>query len=151
LPRHEVTRVLPFSPDDLFALVGDVDRYPEFVPWITGMRTWNPRVDEAGVGTVDAEASVGFAFLRERFATRVRRNPADRTVEVDLIHGPFKRLSNCWRFVEHPSGTEIDFSIDYEFRSRLLQALLEANFDRAVDKLIACFEARARTLYGEAA
>ncbi|HET9159353.1 MAG TPA: SRPBCC family protein, partial [Caulobacteraceae bacterium] len=73
MPVHRLTRVLPYAPDQLFHLVGEVDHYPEFVPWITSMRTSNRRTDEAGASLVDAEASVGFAFLKERFATRVRR------------------------------------------------------------------------------
>jgi coenzyme Q-binding protein COQ10 len=75
LHRHVVTRVLPYTPEQLFTLVGDVEAYPQFVPWITAMRTWNGRAD-AQVSTVDAEAQVGFSFLREKFATRVRRDAA---------------------------------------------------------------------------
>ncbi len=72
--------MLPYAPDQLYALVGDVESYPQFVPWLTAMRTWNARVDAEGVSWVDAEARVGFSFLREKFATRVRRDPQARTV-----------------------------------------------------------------------
>jgi coenzyme Q-binding protein COQ10 len=147
VPVHRLKRVLPYAPDQLFHLVGEVDHYPEFVPWVTGMRTWNRKVDEAGVTCVDAEAQVGFSFLREKFATRVRRDPLHRLVEVSLIRGPFRRLTNRWTFHPHDKGTEVEFFIDFEFKSRILQAVLEANFNRAVDKLIGCFEARARRLY----
>jgi len=145
--KHHVSKRLPYAPDQLFALVGDVEAYPQFVPWITAMRTWNRRADDHGASLIDAEAQVGFSFLKERFSTRVRRDPLNRQVEVSLIRGPFKRLTNRWTFNPHEGGTEIDFFIDFEFKSRLLQAVLEANFNRAVDKLIACFEARARKLY----
>lgn len=148
---HRLTKVLPYAPDDLFAMVGDVERYPEFVPWVTSMRTWNPRRESEGADSLDAEAGVGFAFLRERFATQVRRDPQTRTVSVNLISGPFKRLSNEWRFEPHPDGTEIHFLIDFAFKSRFLDAMLEANFDRAVGKLIGCFEKRAETLYPKVA
>jgi coenzyme Q-binding protein COQ10 len=151
LPVHQLTRVLPFAPDQLFQLVGDVEGYPQFVPWITAMRTWNRRADEAGASLVDAEAQVGFSFLKERFSTRVRRDPLNRTVEVSLIKGPFRRLTNRWTFNPHDDGTEIAFFIDFEFKSRILQAVLEANFNRAVDRLIACFEARAHALYDKPA
>jgi len=144
-----MTKVLPYTPEQLFRLVGDVDHYPEFVPWISAMETWNARKEEGGVEVVDAEASVGFSFLRERFATRVRRNRAAKTVEVGLISGPFRKLANSWTFTPVEGGTEIGFFIDFEFKSRLLDGLLHANFDRAVAKLIACFEARAKTLYDE--
>lgn len=146
--RHAVTKVLPYAPDQLFRLVGDVDRYPEFVPWLTTMRTWNAHEIEPGVNCVDAEAGVGFSFLRETFATRVIRDANERHIGVNLIRGPFNALKNDWRFEPEGEGTRIEFSIAFEFKSRLLDAFLAANMDRAIDKLIACFEARAKALYG---
>lgn len=146
--RHALTKVLPYQPDQLFEMVGDIARYPEFVPWLTSMRTWNPQELELGVTTVDAEAGVGFSFLRERFATRVIRDPNNRKISVNLLRGPFRALKNEWLFRPHPNGTMVEFSIEFEFKSRLLDAFLAANMDRAIDKLIACFEARARVLYG---
>ena len=146
--RHQLTRVLPYTPDQLFALVGDVERYPEFVPWITALRTWNKHDLGQGVTQLDAEAQVGFAVLKERFSTRVRRDAAARTISVDLISGPFRKLENRWRFVEHPAGCAIEFEIDFAFRIPLLGRVLDANFDRAVEKLISCFDERARVLYG---
>lgn len=146
--RHALTRTLPYAPDQLFTLVGDVDRYPEFVPWLTAMRTWNAHEIEPGVNVIDAEAGVGFSFLRESFATRVIRDANERHIGVNLIRGPFKALKNDWRFRQAPEGTEIAFSIEFEFKSRLLDGFLAANMDRAIDKLIACFEARAKALYG---
>ncbi len=146
--RHALTKVLPYQPDQLFDLVGDVARYPEFVPWITAMRTWNDQALGEGLSTVDAEAGVGFSFLRERFSTRVTRDAGQRRITVKLISGPFRTLNNEWLFRPHPGGTEIAFSIDFEFKSRLLDAFLAANMDRAIARLIGCFEARARALYG---
>ena len=67
--RHQLTRLIAYTPEQVFALVGEVDHYPEFVPWITGMRTWNAREVAPGVTSLDAEAQVGFAFLKERFAS----------------------------------------------------------------------------------
>ncbi|MBO9559901.1 MAG: SRPBCC family protein [Caulobacter sp.] len=145
--RHVVTRVLPYAPEQLFTLVGDVEAYPQFVPWITAMRTWNGRAD-AQVSTVDAEAQVGFSFLREKFATRVRRDAAALTVDVSLLYGPFKRLANQWRFLPHETGTTVEFVIDFAFKSRMLDAMLAANIDKAAAKLIGCFEDRARVIYG---
>jgi coenzyme Q-binding protein COQ10 len=127
--------------------VGDVTAYPEFVPWITSMRTWNPRALSEGVDTVDAEAGVGFSFLKERFSTRVTRDAPAGQIDVDLLAGPFKRLANRWRFHPDPGGTRVEFDIDFQFRSRLLEALLAANFHRAVERLMACFDARAKALY----
>lgn len=147
--RHNVVRVLPYTPAQLLDLVGDVRAYPQFVPWITSMRVWNERTDAQGETLLDAEAGVGFSFLRERFSTRVRRDPAAGEITVNLLHGPFRRLFNRWRFREDPAGTRVEFEIDFEFKSRLLETLLAANFHRAVDRLIGCFEDRAKALYGE--
>jgi len=148
LAVHRVTRILPYSPEQLAALVADVRLYPEFVPWVTSMRVWNARDEALGVSVIDAEASVGFSFLKERFATWVRHDRNAPKVEVGLLHGPFRRLNNRWEFFPHPDGTRLEFMIDFAFKSRLLDAMLHANFDRAVGKLIGCFEARAQRLYG---
>ncbi|MFY8140877.1 MAG: type II toxin-antitoxin system RatA family toxin, partial [Caulobacter sp.] len=109
--RHRLTRILPYTPDQLFELVGDVERYPEFVPWLTSLRTWNKRDEGGGVTTLDAEAGVGFSFLRERFSTHVRRDAAARTIDVSLISGPFRRLNNRWRFLPHDQGCCVEFEI----------------------------------------
>ena len=148
--RHHVSKLLPYAPDQLFRLVGDVAKYPEFVPWITAMRTWNARPLGDGIDAVDAEAGVGFSFLREKFATRVRRDAHNRQIDVALLSGPFRKLDNRWRFLDAGHGTtRIEFDIDFVFKSRVLETLLRANFHQAVDKLIGCFEARARSLYGQ--
>ncbi|MEW5684206.1 MAG: SRPBCC family protein [Pseudomonadota bacterium] len=146
--HHHVSRVLPYTPDQLFALVGDVESYPQFVPWITSMRTWNKREITEAANSLDAEAGVGFSFLKERFATRVRRDAANRQIDVNLLSGPFRRLTNRWRFIEDPAGTRIEFDIDFQFKSRLLEGLLSANFHHAVERLMGCFEDRAKALYG---
>ena len=147
--KHHVSKRLPYAPDQLFALVGDVTAYPEFVPWITSMRTWNARTLTEEVETVDAEAGIGFSFLKERFSSRVRRDGPARRIDVTLLSGPFKRLANRWEFFEaEGGGTRVEFDIDFQFKSRLLEAILAANFAHAVDRLMTCFEDRARTLYG---
>ena len=145
--RHHVSKLLPYTPDQLFALVGDVAAYPDFVPWITSMRTWNARTLGAGIEALDAEAGIGFSFLKERFSTRVRRDTLGRKIEVGLLSGPFKTLANRWEFFADPAGTRVEFDIDFQFKSRLLEALLTANFAHAVDRLMECFEARAKALY----
>ena len=146
--RHHVSKVLPYTPDQLLSLVGDVARYPEFVPWISAMRTWNARDLGDGIDTLDAEAGVGFSFLKERFATRVRRDRHGQQIVVSLLSGPFRKLENRWEFFEADGGTRVEFDIDFEFRSRLLDGMLRANFHHAVDRLMECFEDRAKALYG---
>ena len=151
--RHALARRLPYTPDQLFALVGDVERYPEFVPWITALRVWNRHQTADDTTTLDAEAKVRFRIIRERFTTRVRLDAKALAIDVSLLSGPFRHLQNRWRF--RPAavgpggeGCELVFEIDFEFGSRLLHGLLAANFDRAVARLVACFERRADALYG---
>ncbi len=147
MPRHHVERRLPYTADQLFELVGDVERYPDFIPWITSMRAEPPRPVGEGVDERAAEAGVGFSFLTERFTTSVRRDRPARVIEVGLVRGPFRRLANRWRFEPDGDGARVVFDIDFAFKTRLLDMLLVANFDRAVNTLIGCFEARAKVLY----
>lgn len=147
--RTTVTRRLPYTPEQLFELVGDVEQYPKFVPWVSAMRVWNRTAPEPGVTSLDAEAGVKFAFLKEKFATRVRRDSNDHSIVVSLLYGPFRRLKNTWHFHPDPAGTRIEFCIEYEFKSRLLDHLLAVNLNTAAEKLIGCFEARAHALYDQ--
>lgn len=146
---HRVTRILPYAPDQLADLVADVRRYPEFVPWITSMRVWNERTEAEGVSVLDAEAGVGFSFLKERFSTWVRHDANRPMVEVGLLRGPFKHLKNRWEFFPDEKGTRLEFMIDFAFKSKMLDMMLTANFDLAVRKLIECFESEAARRYGK--
>lgn len=145
---HRVTRILPYQPDQLADLVADVKAYPQFVRWVTDMRTWNRREERPGVCVEDAEASVGFSFLKERFSTWVRHDRNASKVEVGLLRGPFRHLKNRWEFFPHPEGTRVEFMIDFAFANPLLNGMLQANFDRAVAALMGSFEAEARRRYG---
>ena len=146
--RHSLTRILPYEPSQLFDLVGDVERYPQFVPWVTRLRTSNRMSDGQGITRLDAEAQVGFSVIHESFSTRVRLDEPALAIDVELISGPFRRLTNRWTFKDHPSGAQLTFEINFEFKSRLLERLLAANFHRAVNRLVGCFEDRAKVLYG---
>jgi coenzyme Q-binding protein COQ10 len=146
--RHSLTRILPYAPEQLFTLVGDVERYPEFIRWVTALRAWNRRADVGGATLLDAEAQVKFSVVRERFATRVRLDEPGMVIDVDLLSGPFRKLKSHWRFRPHTKGCELTFDIDFEFGSRFLENLLAANFEKAVGKIVGSFEKRARVLYG---
>ncbi len=145
---HRVTRTLPYTPAQLADLVADVGAYPRFVKWVTSMRVWNQREEAPGVTVLDAEAAVGFAFLKERFSTWVRHDRNLPRVDVGLLRGPFRHLKNRWDFIETPEGTRLEFMIDFAFKSPILNAMLSANFDLAVGKLIESFEAEAQRRYG---
>ena len=144
MATYHVTRLLPYTPEQMFELVGDVQAYPEYVPWITAMQAGAPRREGDGVEVVDATASVGFSFLTEAFTTRVRRDAPERLITVTLISGPFRRLENSWLMKPHRAGCEVVFDIDFQFKTRMLDLMLKANFGLAVNRLIGCFEARAR-------
>ncbi len=132
----------------MFELVRDVERYPEFVPWVTAMRTWNRRCASETLEMFDAEARVRFAIVREAFSTGVTLDRSAWTIDTALISGPFRRLENHWRFSPDPVGAKVDFAIDFEFGSRFLERLLSANAGRAINRLMGCFEGRAKSLYG---
>ncbi len=148
-------RVLPFEATKLFEMVGDVDKYPDYIPWITSMRVTNRTTVSEGVTRFDAEAGVGFKFLSERFSTRVTRNEGARTIDIHLLKGPFKTLICQWKFEDadwmgKPGGCRASLVMDFEFKNPFLTGFLKANFDKAVARLMACFEGRAETLYPKA-
>ncbi|SLN54595.1 type II toxin-antitoxin system RatA family toxin [Oceanibacterium hippocampi] len=144
MPTHAEKRVLPYSPDQMFELVAAIDRYPEFLPWCVGARI---RKREGDV--VTADLIVGFKMFREQFVSRVELDRENMRIDVNYLDGPFRYLNNHWIFKEHPDGCLIDFYVDFEFRSRMLQRTIGMLFNEAVRRMIAAFEARADALYGE--
>jgi coenzyme Q-binding protein COQ10 len=148
--RQSFSRLLPYRPEQLFHVVADVRRYPEFIPYLGGMRVWDDEED-AGVRRFKAEAVIGYGPFRERFGTTVTADTNVWAVEARLLSGPFNRLENRWRFSPHEQGSVVDFFIDMELRSKLLRGVVEANAGRVTDKIAKSFEARARQLYGTSA
>ncbi len=144
MPTHAERRHLPYRADQLFDLVADVARYPEFLPWCTGAR-----IRERRDNVIIADLLIGFRMIRERFTSRVTLNRPDR-IDVAYSEGPFRYLENHWLFEEQADGScVIDFYVDFEFRSRVLQRLIGALFNEAVRRMVGAFEGRARQLYGE--
>lgn len=142
MPTHAEKRILPYSKEQLFDLVAQVDRYPEFLPWCLGCRV-KSRTDEQIV----ADMIIGFKVFREGFTSRVHLNKPNR-IDVAYENGPFKYLDNHWIFNDiGDDSTEIDFYVDFEFRSKILQAAIGAVFAEAVRRMIAAFEERANDLY----
>ena len=143
MPRHSETKHLPYSPDQLFDLVADVARYEEFLPWVVAVRVRSSSDTE----TV-ADLVVGFNAFKERFTSRVRKQRPGQ-IEVDYIEGPLKYLHNEWRFEPAADGsTNVHFSVDFAFKSRIFEALAGQMFDRALRRMIGAFETRAAALYG---
>ena len=142
--HHHETRVVPYSADQMFDLVADVARYPEFLPWVTAARI-RTRDSEGFV----ADVLVGFKSFREKFTSRVVLNKPKRVIIAEYLEGPFKHLTNKWHFEPNANGgCTIDFDIDFEFKVRLLKKLIGSLFDRAVMKMTDAFETRAAQLYG---
>jgi len=143
MPTHAEKRVLPYTPDQLFDLVADVEKYPEFLPWCVAARIRRREGD-----VFHADLVIGFKMFRERFTSRVSLD-FPRRVDVTYTDGPFKYLNNHWIFEPAPDGgTVIDFYVDFEFHSKILQKLIGALFNEAVRLMVSAFEKRARHLYG---
>jgi coenzyme Q-binding protein COQ10 len=145
MPTHAEHRRLPYSAEQLFALVADVERYPEFLPWCLAAR-----IRERKENIITADLLIGFKMVRERFTSRVVLDRPKR-IDVSYAEGPFRYLNNHWTFLPQDDGScVIDFYVDFEFRSRMLQRIIGMLFNEAVRRMVGAFEARARQLYGAA-
>jgi coenzyme Q-binding protein COQ10 len=144
MPTHAEKKVLPYTPEQLFDLVADVEKYPEFLPWAVAARI---RSREGNV--ITADLVIGFKMFRERFTSKVVLDQP-RRIDVSYTEGPFRYLNNHWVFEPMPGGgTCIDFFVDFEFRSAILQRLIGMLFNEAVRRMVHAFETRAKKLYGE--
>jgi coenzyme Q-binding protein COQ10 len=141
MPTHAEKRRLPYRPDQMYDLVAGVDRYPEFLPWCKAARVTKREGD-----VLHADLVIAFKVFRERFSSRVTLHPKT-LIDVEYINGPFRYLNNHWKFEPAPDGCVVDFYVDFEFRSRILQNLIGLLFNEAVHRMVAAFEARARELY----
>ncbi len=143
MPTHAEKRVLPYTPRQLYDLVAGVERYPEFLPWCLAVR-----VRKREAHTIHADMVIGYKMIRERFSSRVELDETNMHIDVSYLQGPFRYLNNHWIFYEHEDGCLIDFYVDFEFHSRLLQKMMVTLFNEAVRRMVSAFEARARQLYG---
>ncbi|TAJ89664.1 MAG: type II toxin-antitoxin system RatA family toxin [Reyranella sp.] len=147
--RHAERRVVGYPPHQLYELVADVARYPEFLPWCHAARI---RRQESPTIEI-AELAIGFGPFHEKFVSRVVRTPDDPggpRIETTGIEGPFRLLKSRWVFQPHAEGTLIDFELEFDFRSLILQKTVQLLFAEAVRRMVSAFEARARKLYGNA-
>jgi coenzyme Q-binding protein COQ10 len=142
VPTHAEQRTLPYTPEQMFQLVADVDKYPTFLPWCVGARI-RSRTERELV----ADLTIGFGPFRESFTSRVSLD-RPRHVTVAYENGPFRYLNNKWTFDPAPGGCRVSFFVDFEFRSRLLQAAIGVVFNEAVKRMVNAFLKRARDVYG---
>lgn len=149
MPAHTDRQFSSFHTQQLFDLVADIERYPEFLPWCRAAR-----ITERGEGYVLAELIVAFNHLTERYTSKVTLNrPADSassgSIDVVMVSGPFEHLTNQWRFSpKEGGGTVIDFALDFKFRSKILEKLIGSLFAKAALAMASAFSARAQALYG---
>jgi len=143
VPKHAEKKHLPYSAEQMFDLVADVGRYPEFLPWCRGARVRRREGD-----LIVADLVIGFKGITERFTSRVELDRENYIIDVSYEDGPFKYLENHWKFIPEEGGCLVDFYVDFEFRSRFLQHMIGMVFTEAVRRMVNAFETRARALYG---
>ena len=139
---HAEKRLVSHTPEQLYALVLDVQKYPQFLPWCLAARVKSQTESE-----LTADLIIGFNMFRETFTSYVEFDSDKLEIDVRYAEGPFKHLTNNWKFLPHEDGCEIDFYVDFEFNSRLLQSVIETLFTEAVRRMVRAFEARADKLY----
>jgi coenzyme Q-binding protein COQ10 len=142
MPTHAERQIVPYTPEQLFDLVADVGSYPRFLPWCVASRV-RSRTDTQLV----SDLTIGFGPFRESFTSRVTLDRPHR-VTVKYENGPFRYLNNQWAFAPHEGGTEVAFFVDFEFRSRILQAAIGVVFNEAVRRMVNAFRKRAHDVYG---
>lgn len=142
MQKFSETKILPYNAEQMFALVSDVSRYPEFLPWCAGARVYNRKMDR-----FDADVIIGFKMFRETFTSRVTLNEPN-AVDVDYIKGPMKRLFNHWRFTDTENGCIVDFHVELEFKNKFLAQMIGKVFTEATERMVDAFEDRAHELYG---
>lgn len=143
MPAHTEQKILPYSAEQLFDLVADIEKYPEFLPWCRAARILEKREGEC-----TAQLVIAFHHMTEKYTSRVTLDRPG-AIDVVMIEGPFDHLTNQWRFTPQTGGTQVDFAIDFRFRSRLLEKLIGGMFEKATAHMILAFKGRAEALYGK--
>lgn len=141
---HRERRHVPYPAALMYQVVADVENYPRFLPWVLGLRVKARAPDQ-----VIAEMLVGYRGLRERYTSRVTLDPEHYRIGVEQVEGPFHHLTNHWHFTSDDTGCEVDFAIDFAFKSRILGAIAGAAFEKALLKMTAAFEGEARRIARE--
>lgn len=151
MPKYETVRHVRHSPERMFELVADVEKYPQFLPMCEALTVRSCK-ERDGVTVLLADMTVGYKAIRETFTSQVVLRPAESAIDVRYVDGPFKRMENRWRFdPAGEGGCDIHFFIEYEFKSRILGGLMGAMFDRAFRMFSEAFEKRADIVYGPSA
>ena len=141
MPTHAEQKYLPYSVEQMFDLVAEIEKYGDFLPWCVACR----KTKEDG-NMIEADLIIGYKMIREKFKSRVTLDQPDH-IRVEYLEGPMKNLSNEWKFIPDGEGCIIDFYVDFEFKNPMLQGLITMFFEKAVTKMVSAFEKRAHELY----
>ena len=149
MPTHHETKVVPYSADQMYALVADVGAYPKFLPWNAAARIRTRAPGANGSEVMEADLVISFKVFRERFGSRVTLHPAQMRIETEYLDGPFRKMVSTWAFRDRAEGgSEIEFFVDFEFRNALLQGIIGVVFNDAMQRVVRAFERRAAELHG---
>ncbi|MDA9310784.1 type II toxin-antitoxin system RatA family toxin [Amylibacter sp.] len=146
MPTHTEKRIMPYTAKQMYDLVADVETYPDFLPWCAATRIRKVTKDSHKT-MIEADLIIAFKVFRERFGSRVTLKAEKFSIDVEYLDGPFKYLNNHWIFRDVDGGCEADFFVDFEFKSRVLQALIGVVFNEAMQRIVKAFEMRADDLY----
>lgn len=146
MPGHAETKFLPYTAQQMYDLVADVARYPEFLPWTAAARVRSV-TDHGDYAVMLADLVISFKVFREKFGSRVILSPAKLQIDTSYIDGPVKHLESEWRFRDVEGGCEVSFEVDFAFRSKLLQGAAGMFFNEAMQRIVHAFEERAADLY----
>ena len=147
MPTHSEDRFMPYTPQQMYDLVADVAKYPQFLPWCAGarIRSETPQGDAV---VMEADLIISFKVFRERFGSRVTLWPDDRRIDTEYLDGPFKYMKSNWAFEEAEGGCRAKFYVDFEFKNAILQGIIGVVFNEAMQRIVRAFERRAESLYG---
>ena len=148
MPKHAETRILPYTSEQMYNLVGDVESYPGFLPWCSAARIRSSKIVD-GRTEMRADLVISFKVFRERFGSSVLLDPEAHYIRTEYLDGPFKYMLSEWRFSDvEGGGCRIEFKTDFEFKSRILEKVIGVVFHEAMQRVVRAFEDRAKTLYG---
>ena len=147
MPTHSEKRELPYAASQMFDLVADIERYPEFLPWCAAARV-RSRHQETGAEILEADLVISFKVFREKFGSRVALKRSQCRIDTEYLDGPFRYLKSYWVFHDNEFGCEAVFFVDFEFKNAILKRVIGVVFNEAMQRIVRAFEARAEELYG---
>ncbi|MDP1670413.1 type II toxin-antitoxin system RatA family toxin [Phaeovulum sp.] len=149
MPTHSEKRMMPYSAAEMYDLVADVTRYPEFLPWNSAARIRSRAAQPDGTEVQTIDLVISFKLFREKFGSRVVLDPATHRIDTEYLDGPFRYLKSWWQFADRDGGgCDVEFFVDFEFRNFVLQKVIGVVFDEAMRRIVRAFETRAAALYG---